>query len=435
MEEAPRGTFEDELEWCISQLETGLLRRNPTPRQVEDTQRVLRVLRSRKTPFVKKRQVMNQVFGNYRLKMAEERRVQKQGEPKIQEVTSRDTHSVAYRKSVKDAQSGARRWFTPSGSEFNFNFLPDQEHQNAGGQPEDKLEDHAKEVKNTEPSVSQRDGTLCLGGGSEFTFNFQIPEETCSTSETSTSPLTTHGAEGDHLGASHMTVATVPENSSQKCFNIGIAASTLGVSANRTQIGNADEKNIADSPKKKKKKSKSKNAEEQRKVKDPRETVLPSPPLKEEAKSGDDELRKELDWCVEQLEIGLQRQKSTPKQVEEAVRAIKTLRSAKVPLVKKRQVMRVMFGDYRHKMEEERVKQLRLMQAANKSAKMTAVTLATRQNRSKVFRKSIHKSRTSAAPADTQGPSHQYTAPPSSSSGQQEFTFKPSQVAFSFNFF
>ncbi|XP_077130794.1 UPF0488 protein C8orf33 homolog isoform X2 [Ranitomeya variabilis] len=387
---------------------------------------------------------MNQVFGNYRLQMAEERRVQEQSannppEPKIEEVTARDAHSVAYRKSAKDAQSGARRWFTPSGSEFNFNFFPDQEHRNAGRQAEDELEDNAKEVKNTEPSEIQQDGALCLVGGSDFTFNFQIPEETCSTTETSTSPLTTLGTDGDHLGASHMTVETVPESSSQKCSNLDIAASTLGVTANRTQIGDAEEKNTADSPKKKKKKekSKSKNTEAQSKAKDPRETLHPSPPVKEEAKSGDDELRRELDWCVEQLEIGLQRQKSTPKQVEEAVQVIKTLRSAKVPLVKKRQVMRVMFGDYRRKMEEERVKQLRIMQAATKSAKMTEVTLMARQNRSKVFRKSIHKSPTSAAPtsaapADTQGTSDQYTAP---SSGQQQFTFRPSQVAFSFNFF
>lgn len=48
---------------------------------------------------------------------------------------------------------------------------------------------------------------------------------------------------------------------------------------------------------------------------------------------------------------------------EEALRAIKTLRNDKAPLVKKRQVMRTLFGDYRKKMEEERCKQLKLMQA------------------------------------------------------------------------
>uniref|UniRef100_A0A669PL93 Uncharacterized protein n=1 Tax=Phasianus colchicus TaxID=9054 RepID=A0A669PL93_PHACC len=81
----------------------------------------------------------------------------------------------------------------------------------------------------------------------------------------------------------------------------------------------------------------------------------------------DDQLQKEVDWCVEQLEIGLKTQKSTPKQVEEALRAIKTLRSDKAPLVKKRQIMRTIFGDYRKKMEEELCKQLKLMLSGRKT--------------------------------------------------------------------
>lgn len=47
---------------------------------------------------------------------------------------------------------------------------------------------------------------------------------------------------------------------------------------------------------------------------------------------------------------------------EEASRALKTLRSSKAPLVKKRQVMRAMTGDYRQKMEEENKKQHKLIQ-------------------------------------------------------------------------
>ncbi|KAM3916145.1 UPF0488 protein C8orf33 homolog isoform 1-T2 [Leptodactylus fuscus] len=435
MEEAPKGTFEDELDWCIQQLETGLLHRNPTPRQVEDTQRVLRVLRSRKAPFVKKRQMMNQVFGNYRLKMAEERRKQEQAaknlpEPTIQEVTSRDNQSVVYRKSAKDGQSGAGHWFTPSTSGFNFNFFPDQECQNTEAGPDAGVEDHAKEVTSTE---SQQDTALCLGGGSEFTFNFQIKEEPCSTSESSAAPLTTHDASGDHLGANNMAQAVAQEGLSQDCSSLDNTAST---SIEAMEKGTAEPQK-----KKKKKKSKAKNVVTpmQSKVEERSGNVDPAPSQKEEPKSGADDLRRELDWCVEQLEIGLQRQKSTPKQVEEALRAIKTLRSEKVPLVKKRQVMRVMFGDYRQKMEEERIKQLRLMQTAAKSAKMTKVTRTARQNSSKVFRNSSHRSSrsagpSSAAPADTQESSNQTTAS-SSSSGLQEFTFRPSQQAFCFNFF
>lgn len=52
-----------------------------------------------------------------------------------------------------------------------------------------------------------------------------------------------------------------------------------------------------------------------------------------------------------------------PHTEEEASRALKTLRSSKAPLVKKRQVMRAMAGDYRKKMEDESKKQYKLIQS------------------------------------------------------------------------
>lgn len=52
-----------------------------------------------------------------------------------------------------------------------------------------------------------------------------------------------------------------------------------------------------------------------------------------------------------------------PHTEEEASRALKTLRSSKAPLVKKRQVMRAMAGDYRKKMEDESRKQYKLIQS------------------------------------------------------------------------
>lgn len=51
---------------------------------------------------------------------------------------------------------------------------------------------------------------------------------------------------------------------------------------------------------------------------------------------------------------------------EEASRALKTLRSSKAPLVKKRQVMRAMAGDYRKKMEDESKKQYKLIQSGKR---------------------------------------------------------------------
>lgn len=51
---------------------------------------------------------------------------------------------------------------------------------------------------------------------------------------------------------------------------------------------------------------------------------------------------------------------------EEASWALKTLRSSKAPLAKKRQVMRTMTGDYRKKMEDEKKRQYKLIQSGER---------------------------------------------------------------------
>ncbi|GLH08698.1 Inositol-1-monophosphatase [Gryllus bimaculatus] len=61
----------------------------------------------------------------------------------------------------------------------------------------------------------------------------------------------------------------------------------------------------------------------------------------------------ELCWCIQKLESSLNSGKLKKKQVEDATKTLKTLQSSKAPLVKKRQVMSVQFGNYRSKMEEE----------------------------------------------------------------------------------
>ncbi|NXP43907.1 CH033 protein, partial [Heliornis fulica] len=139
----------------------------------------------------------------------------------------------------------------------------------------------------------------------------------------------------------------------------------------------------------------------------------------------DDQLWEEIDWCVEQLELGLKTQKSTPKQAQEALRAIKTLRSDKAPLVKKRQLMRAIFGDYRKKMEEELCKEMKLMEAAMKSARVVEV----KGNKNCRF---IRKC--SAACRKSQGSA----GPPLESPrmlNTGSFGFTASQEEFRFNFF
>ncbi|KAK1882081.1 UPF0488 protein C8orf33 like [Dissostichus eleginoides] len=92
------------------------------------------------------------------------------------------------------------------------------------------------------------------------------------------------------------------------------------------------------------------------------------------ALSAEEQLNRQLDWCIEQLESGMMSQKGTPKQKEEASRALKTLRSTKAPLAKKRQVMRAMTGDYRKKMDQEKSKQHKLIKTEHASAKVKEVS-------------------------------------------------------------
>ncbi|XP_017376881.1 UPF0488 protein C8orf33 homolog isoform X2 [Cebus imitator] len=106
-------------------------------------------------------------------------------------------------------------------------------------------------------------------------------------------------------------------------------------------------------------------------------------PLSAEAQA--QQLAQELAWCVEQLELGLKRQKPTPKQKEQAVGAIRTLRSKRTPLPRKRQLMHSLFGDYRAQMEAEWREALRALRAAY-SAQVQPVDEATRKKSQRVCR-------------------------------------------------
>lgn len=164
----------------------------------------------------------------------------------------------------------------------------------------------------------------------------------------------------------------------------------------------------------------------------------PSPPEAQQESpelTAEQQLNRELDWCIEQLELGLRTRKTTPKQTEEAVRALKTLRSPKAPLVKKRQVMRAVGGDYRSKMEQERDKQFKLIQSSISSARVKTVTEPAKKP---VFHRKAGPKSTEA----TQTPVEQQTqaGQPSDSTGtsvqgtQDGFVFKPSNEEFCFNF-
>ncbi|KAK5640577.1 hypothetical protein RI129_011388 [Pyrocoelia pectoralis] len=61
----------------------------------------------------------------------------------------------------------------------------------------------------------------------------------------------------------------------------------------------------------------------------------------------------ELCWCINQLRTALRLGKLNPKQIQDHTKTLNTLMSRTAPLIKKRQVMRISFGDYRKKMAEE----------------------------------------------------------------------------------
>ncbi|XP_040212557.1 UPF0488 protein C8orf33 homolog isoform X3 [Rana temporaria] len=380
---------------------------------------------------------MNQVFGNYRQKMTEERKQKEKAasppQVQIQEVIHPDSRSVAYRKCPRDGQSTSTQWFTPSDNSFSFNFCPEKTDDHAEAGPEN-TEDSQATCKQTD--VNSKGNLLGTEEGSGFTFSFQIPEDTVSSSPNceglaSTADTSTDKPSTNHSLSAVKNVAESQEASSQSVSSLGEAS---GLSANQNLTLEAALQSLTDSSKKKKKKKAQKKnncAQAEKKVEEHKADTEKSPPAREDGQLGDSDLQRELDWCVEQLKIGLQRKKSTSKQVEEAMRTMKTLRSEKVALVKKRQVMRTMFGDYRQKMEEERQKQLKLMQAAAKSARVTEVPETLRRKSSKVFRKSAQKSNRDTG-QDLPTSSQDSTAQPAPN--QEGFTFQPSQEPFFFNF-
>ncbi len=62
-------SFEDELEWCVAQLELGLLRKDISKPRRQENERNIKTLRSSKPPVPRKRQLMRNLFGDYRAKM------------------------------------------------------------------------------------------------------------------------------------------------------------------------------------------------------------------------------------------------------------------------------------------------------------------------------------------------------------------------------
>ncbi|XP_038592283.1 UPF0488 protein C8orf33 homolog isoform X2 [Micropterus salmoides] len=287
-------------------------------------------------------------------------------------------------KSESSGRAEKPLW-TRSDNTFRFNFLPDNSPA--------PLDETSPSSDRTEPAVRRASFT---GQGSAFAFNFQIPFGVTPVENMETTETPGTSSPG-----------------SQQCDQEDKPSPLQ-------EVNSPPEPSVQSKSKKKKSEKKKPSAST-----DPQE----KPSL---AESAEEQLNRQLDWCIEQLELGMRSPKGTPKQKEEASRALKTLRSSKAPLAKKRQVMRAMTGDYRKKMEEEKSKQYKLMQCEIASAQVKVVSDSPKKC---VFhRRAGVKTQTPATEENPQQTKAQVTDPTQTQEETSAFVFTPSKEEFRFNF-
>ncbi|XP_022248381.1 UPF0488 protein CG14286-like isoform X2 [Limulus polyphemus] len=132
--------FEEELCWCINQLQLSIESKNVSQKQVEDSIKMLKTLQNPKAPLIKKRQVMRGAFGDYRLKMKEDKKKfgfdtkkLKIGTPREEQRKGKFLRVCASRKdSNKNCDNKTDQFhFIQSDNSFRFQFsLPENEIEN-----------------------------------------------------------------------------------------------------------------------------------------------------------------------------------------------------------------------------------------------------------------------------------------------------------------
>ncbi|XP_015919022.1 UPF0488 protein C8orf33 homolog [Parasteatoda tepidariorum] len=71
-------SLEEQVFWCIKNIEQKLQVKNMNPKQAKSLLQSLKVLANEKTPLIKKRQVMRMTCGDYRTSMQDEMKQLKQ---------------------------------------------------------------------------------------------------------------------------------------------------------------------------------------------------------------------------------------------------------------------------------------------------------------------------------------------------------------------
>lgn len=279
---------------------------------------------------------------------------------------------------------------------FRFNFIATDSPAPQGEPPSSSASSSSDRA---EAAASQISFT---GQGSGFAFNFQIPP----------------GTPVEDMDMTETPDASSPGNQKEK--------PTL------PQEVNSPTETTAQSKSKKKKKKSGKKPSDGAEPQQSQGSAEGSQGGEDAELSAEEQLNRQLDWCIEQLELGMRSPKGTPKQKEEASRALKTLRSSKAPLAKKRQVMRAMTGDYRKKMEEEKTKQYKLIQSEVASAEVKVVSNPPKKC---VFhRRAEVKTQNAASEGKPQQSAGQDADSASQTQETSAFVFTPSKEEFRFNF-
>ncbi|KAI4499163.1 hypothetical protein M0802_005746 [Mischocyttarus mexicanus] len=124
-------------------------------------------------------------------------------------------------------------------------------------------------------------------------------------------------------------------------------------------------------------------------------------PISVETKSGldqkaEDQFILELYWCIEELQLTLNKGNLQPKQAQDILKCLNILRSNDAPLIKKRQIMRNKLGDYRKKMIEDK------QRLSKQAASVTFTNKSSFNNKSVFLRKASTNVKQSSVKVDSE---------------------------------
>ncbi|CAD7089057.1 unnamed protein product [Hermetia illucens] len=156
--------FDLELCWCIQQLQNSLQSGKLSEREAERIDKAIKTLKSPKEVFIKKRQLMQQLLGDYREKMKKEEKKHSIAANQFKFTTAKPSKKSHFVK--KSA-------FATPGSDFKFDFAVDQiDKLDITDSTSKKEEENGKSIQ-AEPAEKFQ----YVPSGNTFRFAFNINEE------------------------------------------------------------------------------------------------------------------------------------------------------------------------------------------------------------------------------------------------------------------